>query len=49
MLSREDNELVTRTGPGTPLAMRCVATGCPRSCHRAARGRLPAGSSGLAG
>ena len=34
MLSREENELLTRVGPGTPMGELCAATGCPRCSPR---------------
>ncbi len=36
-MNREENELITSTGPGTPWAKRCGATGFRRCCHRSCR------------
>ena len=29
MLTKDDNELITHVGPGTPMGNFCASTGCP--------------------
>ena len=45
MLRKQQNDLLTQTGPGTPMGAGCsAATGCRRCWRGAARERMPAGA-----
>ena len=49
MLSREDNELLTRVGHGTRWAPRCAATGSRRCWRASCQPGLPSGAGEAAG